>query len=360
MIPGVLPEVDRHYTYMQLLDADAMLLVRRAWNSIDRGDIVASWDAATARILLPFTQLQLAAAAAGASYVDKTLHAQGVSSGPDGDVVPGAFIGSASDGRPLDSLLRTPIDVVAARLGEGASLDEAMASGRHSIERIAHTQIGDAGRVAAGVDIAARAGIGWTRMLNPPSCSRCVVLAGKVYRWNDGFDRHPKDDCVHVATRLSAARREGLVDDPKKYFDSLTLAEQDKAFTQAGAKAIRDGADIGQVVNARRGMSTAGRDQFGTRTGRLAAEKVFGQDVFTTLEGTTIHGLAGQRLIAEGGRLAGEESQTVKRISPTGAVERVVARRRVQIPRLMPESIYALAKDRADAVRLLRRFGYIR
>lgn len=359
MIPGVLPEVDQHYAAMQLLDADAILLVRRAWASIDRGDIVASWDAATARIMLAFTQLQLAAAVAGAGYVDKTLHAQGISANPDGEVNPGALIGMASDGRPLDSLLRTPIDVVADRLDDGVDLDDAIDAGRHSIERIAHTQIGDAGRAAAGVDIATRDGIGWTRMLNPPSCSRCVVLAGKVYRWSAGFDRHPKDDCVHVATSLSAARREGLVDDPKKYFDSLTPAEQDKAFTKAGAQAIRDGADIGQVVNARRGMSTAGRDQFGTRVGRMAAEKVFGQDVFTTLEGTTTRGVAGQRLIAEGGRLAGAQSETVKRISGTGVVERVVTRQRVQIPRLMPESIYQLAKDRADAIRLLRRFGYI-
>lgn len=360
MLPGVLPEVDRHYAGMQLLDADAILLVRRAWNSIDRGDIVASWDAATARILLAFTQLQLAAAVAGADYVDKTLLAQGIRSSPDGEVVPGSLIGAASDGRPLDSLLRAPIDVVANRLDEGIGIDDAMDAGRQSVERIAHTQIGDAGRVAAGVDIATRDGIGWTRMLNPPSCSRCVVLAGKFYRWNDGFDRHPKDDCVHVATRLSAARREGLVDDPKKYFDALTPAEQDKAFTKAGAQAIRDGADIGQVVNARRGMSTAGRDQFGTRVGRMAAEKAFGQGVFTTLEGTTTRGLAGQRLAAEAGRLTDAGSGTVKRISRTGVVERVVTRQQVQVPRLMPESIYELAKDRADALRLLRRFGYIR
>jgi hypothetical protein len=31
-----------------------------------------------------------------------------------------------------------------------------------------------------------------------------------------------------------------------------------------------------------------------------------------------------------------------------------------QGPRLMPESIYDLASDRDDAVRLLRRFGYVR
>jgi hypothetical protein len=44
---------------------------------------------------------------------------------------------------------------------------------------------------------------------------------------------------------------------PRVYFDGLSRAEQDKAFTIAGAEAIRAGADIGKVVNARRGMRTA-------------------------------------------------------------------------------------------------------
>lgn len=40
---------------------------------------------------------------------------------------------------------------------------------------------------------------------------------------------------------------------PGDYFESLDRAEQDKIFTKAGAQAIRDRADINQVVNARRG-----------------------------------------------------------------------------------------------------------
>jgi hypothetical protein len=108
--------------------------------------------------------------------------------------------------------------------------------------------------------------------------------------------------------------------DPDAYFHSLSEAEQNRAFGQAGARAIRDGADIGQVVNARRGMYAVG-DRYGLKA---------------TREGMTKRGLARQRMRAleRGGR----------------APARV---------RLMPESIYRIAADRDEAIRLLYRYGYL-
>jgi hypothetical protein len=38
---------------------------------------------------------------------------------------------------------------------------------------------------------------------------------------------------------------------PQDAFASLSTAEQDATFTKAGAEAIRQGADMGRVVNAR-------------------------------------------------------------------------------------------------------------
>jgi hypothetical protein len=82
----------------------------------------------------------------------------------------------------------------------------------------------------------------------------------------------------------------------------MSAAEQDKVFTKAGAQAIRDGADPAKVVNARRGMQTA----------------------------------------ADG------------RLYTTEAAGRTASR-------LMPEQIYREANgSRDEAIRLLRRFGYIR
>src|SRR5699024_8476972 len=78
--------------------------------------------------------------------------------------------------------------------------------------------------------------------------------------------------CFHVQTNPKAAEAEGLITDPYDYFSSMSEEEQNKRFTKAGAQAIRDGADINQVVNARKGMSYAGVSRDGTRRGQRARD----------------------------------------------------------------------------------------
>lgn len=255
----------RHYRTQQRITAAGLVAARNAGGAGKAAVVVAAY--------------QFAAARDAAASVPLMLAEQNIAADPVGSVAVTAFAGVASDGRPLESLL--------ARARNGAAFD-----------LMVTTQIQDAARGAAGVAVAARPTVqGYVRMLNPPSCSRCTVLAGKFYRWNTGFLRHPRCDCRHVPASEDTAG--DLTTNPSKYFDSLSESEQDKAFTKAGAEAIRDGADISQVVNARRGMDAAG----------------------TTLEGVT--------------------------------------RRRGAPPRLMPETIYKVADDRADAIRLLKANGYL-
>lgn len=115
----------------------------------------------------------------------------------------------------------------------------------------------------------------------------------------------------------------------------MSRQEQDKVFTKAGAKAIRDGADVARVVNARRGAAgltpaskrlTEAEKQAARRgldRGRLQTTRIAGRDLFLTSEAVTRRG-----------------------------VNRPV--------RLMPESIYQVAgDDREMAIRLLRIHGYI-
>lgn len=109
---------------------------------------------------------------------------------------------------------------------------------------------------------------------------------------------YPRCDCIHIPAREDSA--DDLRTDPKAYFDSLTAAEQDRLFTKAGAEAVRSGADMARVVNARRGMYEAGGRSYTTEA-------------------------AGRR------------------------------------PRLMPEQILREAgTDRAEALRLFRLHGYLR
>lgn len=315
----------------------------RLWRTIAATGITASWDAGVGlRLLALVTGAQALVATDADRYLTEVLVAQNIAPAAEGAVNPRAFAGIASDGRPLASLLYQPVDLTLYVATTGVGTQRAMATGLLHLDMIVRTQLADAGRAAVSAGMVARRNVGgYVRMLNPPSCSRCAVLAGKWFRWNQGFQRHPRCDCRHIPTREDLA--DDLRTDPKAYFDSLSKAEQDRVFTQAGAAAVRDGADVSQVVNARRGMATAGVSKTRVNAQGLvvnerhktqATEQVFGREVHLTREGITRRGLAGARLIA----------------SPTG--NRGV--------RLMPEQLYLEAGgDRDETIRLLKRFGYI-
>lgn len=297
-----------HYEEMQRLQAAAVLVSRRVWRRVSLADLSGSWELGLRGLVPAVTALQVEAATAGASYGAAVLAEQGSWVAPSAFVDPKAFGGFASDGRSLEGLLYSPVTGVKSAIGAGVGGQVALASGQALLDRAVQTLIADTGRQAAGVDVAARRGVGYVRMLNPPSCSRCTILAGRFYRWNNGFDRHPRCDCVHQpSTSLDAARSEGLVDDPYEYFRSLPEAEQDKAFGRANAQAVRDGADIFQVVNARRGMTPNG--------------------LFTT-EGTSRRGNASLGLARNQRRMT-------------------------------PELIYQQAGSRDEALRLLERHGFV-
>jgi hypothetical protein len=248
-----------------------------------------SWAAQVPLLVPALTSVQVKAAAAGASYGAMTLADQGLYEAPQHFVDPAGFAGRASDGRTLEGLLWGPLPHVKTLIGGGMAPTKALKAGGKFLTTIMRTQVADAGRGAAGVDVVTRRNTGFVRMLNPPSCPRCSVLAGKFYRWNAGFDRHPRCDCIHVASTRSAiegGKSEGLMHDPYEYFHSLSSEAQDRWYTKAGAQAIRDGGDIFQVVNSRRGMKPGGitttegtskRGNFGRNGQRLTPEAIYGK-----------------------------------------------------------------------------------
>jgi hypothetical protein len=343
-----------HYHGRRGLAEAVARLARQIWARIDPGDLDASWSRYGPELVVGLAGAQLAVAGRADEYTEASLEAQGASAAASDAVNPSSLAGIASDGRPLDSLLLNAITTVKAGVAGGAGIDQAMGAGYANLSMLVQTQVADAGRNADQLALVARKVTpGYVRMVQAGACGRCIVLAGRFYRWNAGFLRHPACHCVHVP---AAEDRPGDVrTNPRAWFDSLGKAEQDKQFTAAGAQAIRDGADIGQVVNARRGafgLATAGgriadaeaRLLRGER-GRLRTQNIFGQDLFVTTEGTTSRGAAGRRLGARGSgqHLAGNRYRTARP------------------PRLMPESIYKIAgDDREEALRLLRRNGYLR
>ncbi|AYR01507.1 head maturation protease [Arthrobacter phage Seahorse] len=295
----------KHYKQMQRLQAIAVLAAADMWSEVSLSDLSGSWAAQVPLLVPLLTGVQVKAAAAGASYGAETLADQGLYEAPQRFVDPAGFGGFASDGRSLAGLLYSPVPHTKTLIAGGMDPGQALKQGGKFLTTVTRTQVADAGRAAAGVDTAVRRSVGYVRMLNPPSCSRCSILAGRFYRWNAGFNRHPRCDCVHVqTTAVAAAESEGLVHDPYEYFKSLSEAEQDRTYGKADAQAVRDGADIFQVVNARRGVKPGG---------------------LVTTEGTSRRGNFG----------------------------------RGNGPRLTPEAIYQKGLSREQTLSQLERYGYI-
>ncbi|MGM9380334.1 hypothetical protein [Streptomyces antibioticus] len=336
-----------------------MAAALREWQMLDANDLRASWSTISPRLVKVLTAGQLAAASGADDYVSSVVASEGAGEVMEGSINAVAFAGVAADGRSLDTLMLRPLITTYRALSSGATPPQALSAGRGLLATIVRSEVADAGRGAVGVGIAGRRTIqGYVRVVQPPACSRCIILAGKEFGWNKGFQRHPKCDCIHLPTTL-VARNQGRSQlgadrftpttrpgtapsgfiNPRTYFDGLSRAEQDRIFTAAGARAIREGADMAQVVNARRGMYTA--DAYGRR-------------VAATREGATRRGsfYRRERSLAEvrtGTRFARDRSD-VRRGLPVF---------QLRTPRLLPEEIYRLAEDREDAIRLLRRFGYL-
>lgn len=166
----------------------------------------------------------------------------------------------------------------------GAMLDQATAD--YEFDRLVASLVQDAGRAAEQAATTVRAKVGFVRYLSPPSCSRCAVLAGRVYRYSDGFLRHPGCDCIMVPTSLA---NPAFVHDPVDLMDRGLVTGLSKADQQA----IADGADFGKVVNVRlraAGLNTPGRVL--VRAGRPTPEAIYAT--------ATSRDDAIQRLIAAG------------------------------------------------------------
>jgi hypothetical protein len=164
----------------------------RLWRLIDPANIGPSWRALLPQAVVALSTSQATAAASAGVYVDDVLDGYG---GGDsaGRISPARFAGIASDGRPLASLLNQPAITALTQIGQGASPGRGLASGRFVLDMMARTQVADAGRVADGVAIAARPKLtGYVRMVVGKTCSRCLILAGRRYRWSTGFQRHPR------------------------------------------------------------------------------------------------------------------------------------------------------------------------
>ncbi|MFF0277458.1 hypothetical protein [Streptomyces sp. NPDC004330] len=303
-------------------------MIQRIWRTMSAATVADDLEGeAGAAILAAAVAGQITAAQGAQAFVAGAMAEQGALAIPEAWLVAEAFGGIAPDGGPLETLLYLPAIGVQRRLAAGLPPDQAMIGGLADMARYAATSIADAGRSADQVGMATQRNcVAYMRVVTLPACSRCIVLSGQTYRYSEGFLRHPNCDCQTLPLREAEW---AAVKTPAELYASMSETQRRRAFTVAGAEAIDAGADVAQVVNARRGMGTA---------------HVHGRSVRVTSEATTRRGLYGRRLRRAGGEFARVPGQRYMRSTT---------------PRLMPEEIFRIADGRTEQLRLLKRYGYI-
>ncbi|MEU6944286.1 hypothetical protein ABZ957_03425 [Streptomyces sp. NPDC046316] len=324
------PSAAAHQEARERLAEAAARASRQMWRQVDRDAIRPSWLALLARVLTIVSGGQLAAAKAAEPWL-LALLGPGDEDSPEIELVPAMFAGVDGAGTPLAEVLLAPMWTALREVTQGVPVAHAMARGEAVLDVITRTAVADAGRAADSVGMVTRPAVrSYVRVVESGACSRCIVLAGREYGVSKAFARHPRCQCgMEPVTR----DHKPTPVDAKDVYDQMSEQQRKRTFGEAAVKAIDEGADIAQVVNARRGMASA---------------VVYGQKILKTTEGVTRRGIAGQRLRdfqkAGGQRFDAETA----------------ARARSRRPRLMPEEIYKQADGNRDhAVRLLRFHGYI-
>ncbi|MFJ6615447.1 hypothetical protein ACIQPT_34805 [Streptomyces sp. NPDC091289] len=304
------------------LAAAASRAARTAWRGVDRDAPGLSWVAALGPVVAAVAGAQLAAARSTEPWLGSLLGDDPGQAQSD-RLVPESLAGVTGDGVPLAQALQVPVFTALRLVTQGLPIVQALARGQLLLDLMVRTAVADAGRAADSVGMTARPAVtSYIRVVEAGACSRCIILAGAEYGVSSGFLRHPRCHCgMEPVTRAHRPKAQ----DPRKVVDAMSAKEKQRVFGQAGAQALNEGADLGQVVNARRGMATA---------------TAFGRRLQTTTEGTTRRGVAGRRA-QDFRRLPGQRYE------------------RSRSPRLMPEEIFRLADDRAHAMRLLRLHGYL-
>jgi len=232
----VLTAASEHYRQQQRVAALALREVRRTGNSdlVQAAQIIGAYQTISVTLTLGSTPAELAE--------------QGVKAPAEGVVA-------------VEALLTGPQDII-DRLVK-ADTDAAF-------EAIVLILTADAGRTAAVVDIGRRPAItGYVRSLNLPSCGRCAVLAGRVYRHSTGFLRHPRCDCLMTPTTTELGAE--LVLDPTDAIANGDIT----GLSAADLAALDAGADLGQVVNVRKKATglTVG-SSVTARAGRLTPQGI--------------------------------------------------------------------------------------
>ncbi|MBP2320482.1 hypothetical protein JOF56_000867 [Kibdelosporangium banguiense] len=313
------------YLAHQQLVRQAANQTQAAWAELDPADPVGSWtEQVRPQTVAAVEQAQVETASLAPVYVAAVLLAAGLLAAPVAAVVVArAFAGYAANGLPLAALFDLAFGHYRRALAVGVPASEARTMGLSRLLKYATTEISDTSRLAVtAASVADPRIVGYERTVHLPACGRCILLAGRLYRYTTGFDRHPQCDCgMRPVTRTQwESHRDN---NPRALFAAMTRAQQNKAFGADDAAAIRAGADISRVVNARRpgALYVAGGHEY-------------------TRDSTTVRGAG--RQMGQLARPPGDRYRSTRTARPTAA------------------QLVNTARDETELAELLRRFGYLR
>lgn len=313
----------------------ALAAIRRQWRRMGP-DFDSSWAAIAPTLLAIIGTAQRRTAELSVAYIPAVLEETGqlrsIPAAAETNVA--AFVGVTGAGTAVaDQIAAAPIRAKQA-VSEGMSQARALMVGGQWLTATTGTILSDTGRAVETTGMATRDVSGFVRMLNPPSCGRCAVLAGRWYRKDAGFPRHPGCDCRGIPASESISGDMTL--DLHAYLDSLDEAGQVKVLgSKANLEAWRDyGAEPQQIINAYRGGIRTAQGTYG------------GGTVKYTTDASTRRSLATYRM-RNASRLDRDAGAV---IFPNG--KRALVRR-------MPETILATTQGREQILRQLRLYGWI-
>ena len=251
----------------QTIQLNAKARLAAYWHKVGL-DLDTSWRRVRPAATRTLSQAMHETALHAALFVDELMIATDQTAEPEMLVNPYAFLGSLPNTMPLDTAFEPAIYRTKQAIKNGYAFPLAKQAGLAYIMQTIGTALADLRRDIISVDTVQRPALtGYVRVVAPPACSRCIILAGKWFRWNEGFQRHPNCDCIHLpVTSEQWAVSEGWFADPYAYFNSVSERDQDRLFGRWGAQAIRDGADIYQVENQRRRGLTVSRKAVSKQT----------------------------------------------------------------------------------------------
>lgn len=264
----------RHYVQRQSLVGSVIQAVALWWTYLDRRDLSGSWEAVVRPGLVDvLTTTQRGVASTADTYLAELDREWGVISDPFGTIEPEGFAGLTADQRSIEglmdqALLRTRVELLA-----GTPMEDALRVGELQAQKYLVAETQDAGRVADEAAMVMRPTyVGFYRYLQLPSCARCVVLAGRWYKWSEGFQRHDRCDCLHVPTPVAAPAEGRPIEDPM----AALATGQVTGLSKADLQAIQEeGADLGRVVNAKKGGLRTIQSHPRARTRRLSPDLIY-------------------------------------------------------------------------------------